>query len=149
METLKQKLSETIKAAMKGGLKERLQYARNLHAAIRKKEIDDRVDCDDAAVIKIAHSCAKQRLDSIEQFKAGGRQDLVDNEQAELTFLQEYLPVQLSDDALSQLVIAAIQESGATSAKEMGKVMKILLPKVQGQADGARVTQVVKANLPN
>jgi hypothetical protein len=92
MATIKEKLQETLKTAMKGGDKATVTYARNLHAAVRKREIDDRVDLDDAGVVKIITSLAKQRQDSIEQFRQGGREDLVANEAAELKFLQSFLP---------------------------------------------------------
>ena len=121
---------------------------RNLHAAIRKKEIDDRVDLDDAAVIKIIQTSVKQRQDSIEQFKAGGRQDLVDKESKELVLLQSFLPQQLTKEELIPIVEASIQEAGASSAKDMGKVMKVLMPKVAGRADGKLLNELVKARLP-
>jgi len=144
---LKDKLSETMKASMKSGDKARLGFARNLHAAVRKKEIDDRVDLDDAGLMKIVQSLSKQRQDSIDQFRQGGRMDLVDSEEAELKFLQEFLPAQMSDDELKKLVADAVAEAKPASAKEMGKVMKVLLPKVQGRADGKRVNEAVRAAL--
>lgn len=147
MSALKTRLSDSIKTFMKAGEKERLGYARNLHAAIRKKEIDDRVDLSDDDVMKIVQSLLKQRQDSIAQFRAGGRDDLVAKEEAELKFLQEYLPAQISDDELRALVAAAVTESQATTGKDMGKVMKVLLPKIQGRADGKRVSELVKERL--
>jgi uncharacterized protein len=144
MSELKTKLSATIKDSMKSGQKERLLYARNLHSAIRKLEIDSRVDCDDAAVMKIVQTMVKQRQDSIDQFTQGGRMDLVEKESAELAFLMEFLPAQLSDQELSDIVKAAIQEAQATSAKDMGKVMAAAQPKIQGRADGKRVSARVK-----
>ena len=147
MSELKTKLSESMKAAMKGGDKATLAYARNLHAAVRKREIDDRVDLDDAGVIKIVQTLAKQRQDSIEQFKQGGREDLVANEEAELKFLQGFLPAQMSEAEIRKLVEAAVAQSGAKSAKEMGAVMKILMPQTQGKADGKLVNQIVREKL--
>ncbi|MGE0614864.1 MAG: GatB/YqeY domain-containing protein [Bacteriovoracia bacterium] len=147
MPTLKEKLSEAIKTAMKSGQKETLGYARNLHAAIRKKEVDDRVDLDDAGIQKVIMTLAKQRQDSIDQFKKGGREDLVAAETAELSFLQSYLPQQLGDDELSKLVADAVAEAQATTPKDMGKVMKVLLPKVQGRADGKRISEFVSKKL--
>lgn len=144
MSALKSRLSETIKTCMKAGEKERLGYARNLHAAIRKKEIDDRVDLTDDDVMKIVQTLCKQRQDSISQFRAGGREDLVAKEEAEFKFLQEYLPAQITDDELRALVASAVKESQAASGKDMGKVMKVLLPKIQGRADGKRVSELVK-----
>ncbi|MCC7440032.1 MAG: GatB/YqeY domain-containing protein [Bdellovibrionales bacterium] len=144
---LKDKLSTSMKEAMKSGDKARLGFARNLHAAVRKKEIDDRVDLDDAGVIKLAQNLSKQRQDSIDQFRQGGRMDLVEAEEAELKFLQEFLPQQMSDDELKKLVEEAFTEAQPASAKEMGKVMKVLLPKIQGRADGKRVNEAVKARM--
>lgn len=147
MNPLKTRLSDAMKNAMKSGDKDTLAFARNLHAAVRKKEIDDRVDLDEAAFIKIVMSLAKQRQDSIEQFKSGGRQDLVSKEEAELKFLQSYLPAQMGESEVRALVEAAIAESGAATAKDMGKVMKVLMPKTQGKADGALVSRLVKEKL--
>jgi uncharacterized protein YqeY len=118
-----------------------------LHAAIRKKEIDDRVELDDAAVMKIIASLVKQRQDSIEQFTTGGRQDLVDKETSELKLLQAYLPQQMSQDELVKIVEQSIQEAGAKTQKEMGAVMKVLMPKIAGRADGKLVNQLVRERL--
>jgi uncharacterized protein YqeY len=147
MATIKENLSAQMKAAMKSGEKDLLGFVRNLHAAIRKKEIDDRVDLDDAAVRKIIQSAIKQRQDSIEQFKAGGRQDLVDKETAELKFLQSYMPEQMGEAEIRKIVDWAVTEAKASSAKDMGSVMKLLMPKVQGRADGKLVNQIVKERL--
>jgi uncharacterized protein YqeY len=136
-----------MKTAMKAGDKATTAYARNLHAAIRKREIDDRVDLDDAGVIKIVQTLAKQRQDSIDQFRQGGREDLVANEQAELKFLQGYLPEQMGEAEVRKIVEAAVAQAGATSAKDMGAVMKILMPQVQGKADGKLVNQIVREKL--
>jgi uncharacterized protein YqeY len=147
MATIKERLSETMKASMKSGDKSTLAYARNLHAAVRKKEIDDRTDLDDAGIQKIINTLAKQRQDSIEQFKQGGRQDLVANEEAELKFLMGFMPQQMSEDEVRKLVDWAVTEAKASSAKEMGNVMKLLMPKVQGRADGKLVNTLVKQRL--
>lgn len=144
---LKQRLSEQTKTAMKSGEKETVTYCRSLHSAVRKKEIDDRVDLDDAGVIKIVSSLVKQRQDSIEQFKQGGREDLVAKEEAELKFLQTYLPAQMEEAELRELINWAITETKATTQKEMGAVMKLLLPKVQGRADGKWVNQLIREKL--
>ena len=146
---LKARLSETMKNAMKSGNKDELAFSRNFHAVIRKKEIDDRKDLDDSEVQKIAMTLIKQRQDSIDQFKKGGREDLVAREEAELKFLQSFLPAQMSDADLKALAQAAISEAQATTAKDMGKVMKVLLPKVQGRADGKRVNEMIKSLLGN
>lgn len=147
MATIKERLSESMKSAMKGADKAKLAFARNLHAAIRKREIDDRIDLDDAGVVKIITSLAKQRQDSIEQFRQGGREDLVANEQAELEFLKSFLPEQMEESDIRRLVEAAVNQSGASSAKDMGAVMKILMPQVQGKADGKLVNQIVREKL--
>lgn len=145
--TIKERLSELMKSSMKSGDKETLAAVRNLHAAIRKKEIDDRVDLDDAAVIKVIQTQVKQRQDSIEQFKAGGRQDLVDKETAELGLLMKFMPQQMSAAEVAALVDEAIKETGATAQKDMGNVMKALMPKLQGRADGKLVNQLVRERL--
>ena len=147
MATLKERLSEAMKAAMKAQDKDTLAFARNLHSAVRKKEIDERVDLDDGGVQKIASSLIKQRQDSIEQFKAGNRADLVQKEEAELKFLLSFLPTQMSEAEIREVVNWAVTESQAASAKDMGKVMKVLMPKVQGRADGKLVNQIVKERL--
>jgi uncharacterized protein len=147
MATLKDRLSEQMKTAMKSGDKDTLAFARNLHAAVRKKEIDDRTDLDDAGVVKIITGLVKQRQDSIEQFQKGGREDLVAKETAELKFLQSYMPAQMSEAEVRKVVDWAVTEAKATSAKDMGNVMKLLMPKVQGKADGKLVNQIVRERL--
>ncbi len=147
MATLKERLSEEMKTCMKAGDKEKLAFVRNLHAAVRKKEIDDRVDLDDAGIAKIAQTLLKQRQDSIEQFRTGGRLDLVAKEEAEARFLQSFLPEQMGEGEVRKLVDWAVTESKAASAKDMGNVMKLLMPKVQGKADGKLVNQLVKERL--
>ncbi len=144
---LKARLSETMKTALKAGEKETLAFARNLHSAIRKREIDDRKDLDDAEVMKIVTSSLKQRQDSLDQFRKGGREDLAVKEEAEIKFLQSYLPAQLGDEELKQIVQASIAEAQAVGPKDMGKLMKVLMPKVQGKADGKLVNQIVKERL--
>ena len=147
MATIKEKLSETMKTAMKAGEKDKVAFARNLHAIIRKKEIDDKVDLDDAGVQKLIATSMKQRQDSIDQFKAGGREDLVAKEEAELAFLKSFMPEQMGADEIRKIVDWAVTESKAASAKDMGAVMKLLMPKVQGRADGKLVNQLVKERL--
>ncbi|MCM2322589.1 MAG: GatB/YqeY domain-containing protein [Oligoflexia bacterium] len=147
MATIKETLSEKMKAAMKSGDKDTLAFARNLHAAVRKKEIDDRVDLDDAGVQKIIASLLKQRQDSITQFRQGGREDLVAKEEAEAKFLQAFMPAQMGEDEVRKIVDWAVTEAKASSPKDMGNVMKLLMPKVQGRADGKLVNQLVKERL--
>jgi len=133
-----------MKAAMKSGNKDELSFARNLHAAVRKKEIDDRIDIDDAGIQKIVQTLIKQRNDSIDGFKQGGRMDLVAKEELELAFLRGYMPEQMSEADVKRAVVEAIAETKATSPKDMGMVMKALMPKTQGKADGKLVSQWVK-----
>jgi len=147
MATIKEQMSDLMKSSMKSGDKETLGFVRNLHAAVRKKEIDDKVDLDDAGVQKIIGSAMKQRQDSIEQYKAGQREDLVAKEEAELTFLKKYMPAQMGEDEIRKIVDWAVTESKAQGPKEMGKVMALLMPKVQGKADGKLVNQIVKERL--
>lgn len=147
MPTIKEKISEDTKNAMKSGDKNKVGALRMLHSAIRKKEIDDRIDLDDTGVTKIIASLVKQRQDSIEQFKAGNRQDLVDKETAELILLQSYMPAQMPESELVKIIDSAIQEANAKTQKEMGAVMKILMPKVSGKADGKLVNQLVRERL--
>src|SRR4051812_31098819 len=111
MATIKETLAEQMKSSLKSGNKEVLAFVRNLHAAVRKKEIDDRVDLDDAGVLKIIATLVKQRQDSIEQFDKGGRQDLVAKEKAELQFLQGFMPAQMSDEELKKTVEWAVTEA--------------------------------------
>ena len=144
MVTIKERLSALMKSSMKSGDKDTLAFVRNLHAAVRKKEIDDRVDLDDAAVLKIISTLVKQRQDSIEAFKKGAREDLVVKEEAELKFLQSFMPTQLGEDEVKKLVDWAVTEAKAAGPKDMGNVMKLLMPKVQGLADGKLVNQLVR-----
>ncbi len=145
--SIKSSLQEQMKAAMKSGDKDTVMFSRNLHAAIRKKEIDDKVDLDDAAVQKIISTMLKQRQDSIEQFRSGGREDLAAKEEAEAKFLKTFLPTQLTADELKPMITAAIQQAGAKDIKDLGNVMKILLPQVQGKADGKMVNQLIRESL--
>jgi uncharacterized protein YqeY len=147
MPTIKERLSEQMKSSMKSGDKETLAFVRNLHAQVRKKEIDDKVDLDDAGVQKIIQSSLKQRQDSLEQFKKGDRPDLATKEEAEIKFLLSYMPEQMGEAEVRKLVDWAVTESKASSAKEIGAVMKLLMPKVQGKADGKLVNQIVKERL--
>jgi len=147
MATIKAQVADQMKAAMKSGDRDTVTFCRNLTAVIRKKEIDDKIELDDPATHKIIQSLVKQRQDSIEQFKQGGREDLVAKEEAELKFLMSYLPAQMSADEIRKIVDWAVTESKASSPKDMGNVMKLLMPKVQGKADGKLVNQLVKERL--
>ena len=144
---LKERISDLMKSSMKSGDKETLSTVRMLHAAVRKKEIDDRVDLDDAAIIKVVGTLAKQRQDSIEQFTTGGRQDLVDKETKELNLLMSFLPQQMSQDELVILIDGAVKEAHATTQKDMGAVMKLVMPKTAGRADGKLINQLIRDRL--
>ncbi len=145
--SLKARITDDMKAAMRAKEAVRLGTIRLLLAAIKQKEIDDRVELDDAAVSSIVEKLIKQRKDSISQFQAAGRDDLVATEQAELVVLQAYLPEQLSVAEVEAAVAAAIAESGAASAKDMGKVMGLLKPRLAGRADMGQVSALIKARL--
>lgn len=147
MASIKESLSQQLKDAMKAGDKDKVLYARNLHSAIRKKEIDDRIDLVDADVQKIISTAMKQRQDSIDQFKAGGRDDLVVKEVAELNFLKSFMPEQMGEAEVRELVKWAVAAAKAQGPKDMGAVMKVLMPKTQGKADGKLVSELVKQAL--
>ena len=145
--SLKLRITEDMKTAMRAKDTVRLGTIRLLLAAIKQKEIDERIELDDTAVSNIVEKLIKQRKDSISQFQAAGRDDLVVIEQAELVVLQDYLPEQLSAAEVEAAVVAAIAESGATSAKDMGKVMGLVKPKLAGRADMGQVSALIKARL--
>lgn len=145
--SLKARITDDMKTAMRAKETARLGTIRLLLAAIKQKEVDDRTELDDAAVSSIVEKLIKQRKDSISQFQAAGRDDLVAAEQAELVVLQAYLPEQLSAAEVEAAVVAAIAESGATSAKDMGKVMGLLKPHLAGRADMGQVSALIKARL--
>ena len=145
--SLKLRIIEDMKTAMRAKDTVRLGTIRLLLAAIKQKEIDERIELDDTAVSNIVEKLIKQRKDSISQFQAAGRGDLVVIEQAELVVLQDYLPEQLSAAEVEAAVVAAIAESGATSAKDMGKVMGLVKPKLAGRADMGQVSALIKARL--
>jgi uncharacterized protein YqeY len=147
MPSIKEINQETMKAAMRSGDKAVVQFSRTLHAAIRKKEVDDRKDVDDAETIKIITTMLKQREESITQFRAGGREELAASEEAEAKYLRQFMPEQLTAEQLKPIIAAAIAEAGAKDAKDLGKVMKVLLPQVQGKADGKLVNQLVREGL--
>jgi uncharacterized protein len=145
--TLKARISEDMKSAMRAKDSVRLGAVRLLLAAIKQKEVDERSEPDDAAITGIVEKLIKQRKDSISQFQAAGRADLVAAEQAELAVLQAYLPEQLSSAEIEAAVAAAIAESGATSARDMGKVMGLLKHRLAGRADMGHVSSLIKAHL--
>jgi uncharacterized protein len=136
-----------MKAAMRSGEKERLGVIRMITSAIKQREVDERIALDDAQVLSVLEKMIKQRKESLVQFQAGNRQDLVDKEAAEITLLQGYLPAQLSDAEIEGLIKDAIAASGAAGIKDMGKVMAIIKSKAQGRADLGSVGAKIKARL--
>jgi uncharacterized protein YqeY len=143
--TLKERITEDMKSAMRAGEKDRLGVVRLILAAIKQREVDERITLDDAQVLAVLEKMAKQRKESIAQFESGGRADLVAKENAELVILQSYLPAQLSDAELDAIIAEAMATTGATTVKDMGKVMSIVKTKAAGRADmgavGARIKQ--------
>jgi uncharacterized protein YqeY len=144
---LKEQVTEDMKAAMRAKDAVKLGAIRLLTAAIKQKEVDERVEVTDAHVLAIVEKMIKQRKDSISQFEAGGRQDLADIEKTELAILSVYMPAALSDAEVQAEVAAAIAEVGATGAQDMGKLMAVLKPKLAGRADMTAVSALVKAAL--
>ena len=144
---LKQRITEDMKAAMKAKEAQRLSAIRLLLAAIKQKEVDERRELDDPAVLSIVEKLIKQRRESIAQYQAAGRQDLVDAETFELDLLQNYLPQQLSDAEIAVEVEAALGQTGAAAVKDMGKVMGLLKSRLAGRADMSKVSALVKSRL--
>jgi uncharacterized protein YqeY len=145
--SLKVQINDDMKAAMRARETERLGTIRLLLAAIKQREVDDRVELDDAGVTAVVDKMIKQRKDSIAQFETAGRTDLVEKEQAELAVLSAYMPEQLSDAEIAAEVQAAVAQVGAAGPQDMGKVMGVLKPKLAGRADMTAVSAQVKAAL--
>ena len=145
--SLKEQLANDMKEAMKAKEKERLAVIRMVRGAIKQQEIDNKVELDDEAVIAVISKEVKMRKDSIADFEKGGWSDLVAQNEAEIAFLMPYLPQQLSEDEVRALVKEAVETTGASSPKDMGKVMGALMPKVKGRADGKLVNTLVKEAL--
>ena len=145
--SLKIKLQDDVKSAMKAGEKTLLATLRLIMAAIKQIEVDERKELTDADVIVVLDKMCKQRRESIEQYEKANRSDLVDVEQAELEILKQYLPAALSDNEVTALIDAAINETGAESIRDMGKVMAIIKPKALGRADMSQVSVQIKARL--
>ncbi|HOO40572.1 MAG TPA: GatB/YqeY domain-containing protein [Syntrophales bacterium] len=143
----KETLDKEMVQAAKAQDKDRLSALRLIKNTLHNREIDLRRELEEVEVLQALASMAKQRNDSIEQFRNGGRQDLVDKETRELKVIQEFMPAQLSEEDVSREIEAAIAEVGATSIRDMGKVMKVLMPKLTGKADGKAVGDKVKARL--
>jgi uncharacterized protein YqeY len=145
--SLKERITDDMKAAMRAGEKERLGVIRMITAAIKQREVDERISLDDAQVVAVLEKMVKQRKESLVQFQAGNRQDLVDKEAAEIELLKTYLPSQLGDAEIDALIAAAIAATGADSVKDMGKVMGVIKAQAQGRADMGTVGAKIKAKL--
>ncbi len=146
-DTILERVADQVKAAMKARSKERLAALRLMMAEFKRVEVDERVELDDTRVLVILDKMTKQRRDSQAQYRAAGRADLEARETLELSIIAEFMPEQLSMDEIEELVSAAIAESGAASMQDMGRVMALLKPRVQGKADMAQVSGLVKSQL--
>jgi uncharacterized protein YqeY len=144
---LREQVNEDMKSAMKAREQEKLGAIRLLLAAVKQREVDERITLDDAGVIAVVEKMIKQRKDSISQFEKAARQDLADKEKFELSILQAYLPQQLSQAEIDAVIADALASTGATSAADMGKVMGVVKPRLAGRADMGKVSSLVKAKL--
>ncbi len=144
MSEIKAKLNDAVKDAMRAKDKERLSTLRLATSALKQVEVDERVELDDTRVLAILDKMVKQRKDSVEQFTQGGRDDLAQKEQLEIDVLKEFLPEAMGDDEIAAVIQAAITETGAEGMKDMGKVMGLVKPQVQGRADMSAVSKKVK-----
>jgi len=144
---MKAQLTEDMKTAMKAGEKDRLAVIRSINAAIKQREVDERIEITDAIVLAVLEKMVKQRKDSLSQFEAANREDLAAVERYELSVIQTYLPAQMNEAELEAAVLASIAESGATGPQDMGKVMAVLKPKVAGRADMGALSGLVKKKL--
>ncbi|MFI8719543.1 GatB/YqeY domain-containing protein [Stenotrophomonas sp. NPDC077464] len=144
--SMKQQLTDDMKAAMKAGEKHRLGVIRLINAAIKQREVDERIELDDAAVIAVLDKMVKQRKDSVSQFEAANREDLAQIERDELAVIDTYLPAKMGEAEIQAAIQAAVAETGASSAADMGKLMGALKPKLAGQADMGLVSKLVKAH---
>lgn len=144
---IKARVKEQMKVAMRAKDKPRLGTIRLILAEVKRIEVDERIDLDDARLLAILDKMCKQRRDSIEQFESAGRNELAEQESFEITVIQEFLPTQLTDDELVTMISEAISSTGAESMKDMGKVMGILKPKLQGRADMGQVSKLIKSKL--
>ena len=144
---LKQRIQDDVKTAMKGGDKPRLAVLRLLSAAIKQREVDERVELSDEQVLAVLDKMVKQRRESISQYEKAGRDDLADQEKFEITVLQDYLPEALSEEEIAAMIDEAMASVGASSIKDMGKVMGQLKPKMQGRADMGQVSGLIKQKL--
>jgi uncharacterized protein YqeY len=147
MSTLKARLIEDMKTAMKSGEKDKLGVIRLINAAIKQREVDERILLDDNQVLAAIEKMLKQRKDSINQYEAAGRNDLADVEKFEVGVIQGYLPAQLGETEIAAIIDAAIAQSGASSAKDMGKVIALVKPQVAGKADMGKLSETIKQKL--
>ena len=145
--SLKQQLTDDMKTAMKSGDKERLGVIRLINAAIKQREVDERIQLDDTQVLSVLEKMLKQRRDSVSQFQAAGRTDLADKETFEIGVVQSYMPAQLSAADVDAIIAATIAEAGATGPKDMGKVMGLVRPKVAGKTDMGKLSEIIKGKL--
>ncbi len=146
-ETLKTRLQDDMKSSMKGGDKKRLGVIRLMLAAIKQIEVDERIELDDTRMLAVFDKMTKQRRESISHYSDAGRDDLVAVEQAEIEIIQEYLPEALSESEINDLVEQSIVATGAATIKDMGKLMGVLKPQLQGRADMSKVSQLIKSRL--
>ena len=145
--SLKARIHDEMKQAMRARDKQRLAVIRLIQAEIKRIEVDERIDIDDARLLAVLDKMCKQRRDSAQQYDDADRPELADQERFEITVIQDYLPSQLSEDEISSLIDETIASTGAASMQDMGKVMGLLKPKVQGRADMGQVSQLIKAKL--
>ena len=145
--SLKTQLTDDMKTAMKAGDKPRLGVIRLINAAIKQKEVDERIEVDDAQVLAVLEKMVKQRRDSITQYDAANRQDLADIERAEMAVIETYLPAKLDAAAIQAAIDTAVAETGASGPADMGKLMAVLKPRLAGQADMGEVSKLVKQRL--
>ena len=146
-QSLKARLKDEMKLAMKAKEKLRLATIRLIQAEIKRIEVDERIDIDDERLLAVLDKMCKQRRDSIKQYEDAGRAELAEQEASEMVIIQDFLPAQLSEAELNELVKAAVASSGAESMKDMGKVMAVLKPQLQGRADMGEVSKMIKASL--
>ncbi|HEL2958036.1 GatB/YqeY domain-containing protein [Stenotrophomonas geniculata] len=145
--SMKLQLTEDMKAAMKAGEKHKLGVIRLINAAIKQREVDERIELDDTAVIAVLDKMVKQRKDSVSQFEAANREDLAEIERAEIVVIEAYLPAKMGEAEIVAAIQAAIAETGASGPADMGKLMGALKPKLAGQADMGLVSKLVKQQL--
>ena len=145
--SLKDRIQEATKDAMRAKDKARLATLRMINAAIKQREVDERIELGDDQILAVLEKMLKQRREALEQYRKAGREDLAAKEEAEMALIQEFLPEPLSEDELDALIQTAIEETGAQSIRDMGKVMARLRPQVQGRADMSQVSAKIKARL--